>query len=82
MQNLRKSVLGAILGLALAVGFGIGATQLHASITNDAKTVEAAQVCPVKAADACPTKSADACPTDDAAKSSASACPTSKSTNI
>ncbi len=55
MQNLRKSIFGAILGLALAVGFGIGATQLHASITADeAKTCDTAEVCPVKAADACP----------------------------
>ena len=72
MQNLRKSIFSAILGVGLAVGFGFGATELYASITTDAATsCDTPQVCPVKAADACPTdtaaKSAADCPMDKGA---------------
>ncbi len=64
MQNLRKSVFGAILGVSLAVGLGAGATQLHASITAaEAVDCDSAKVCPVEAAAACPTEKASSCPT-------------------
>lgn len=70
MQNLRRSIIGAIAGVAIAVGFGIGANQLHASVaTASAVDCDTVSVCPVKAADACPTdaaKAASACPTDAA----------------
>ncbi len=74
MQDLRKSIFGALFGLALAVGLGVGATQLHASVTaTSAKDCDTAQVCPTKAADACPIESA-------AKASSATSCPMGKST--
>lgn len=75
MQDLRKSIFGALFGLALAVGLGVGATQLHASVTaTSAKDCDTAQVCPTKAKDACPIE-------ESAAKaSSATSCPMGKST--
>ncbi len=66
-NNLRKSVFGAIMGVAMAVGFGFGATQLHANIAAAEAACDAAQVCPVKAQAACPLDAAktvdrDSCP--------------------
>jgi hypothetical protein len=73
-KNLRKSIFAAILGLSMAVGFGIGSTALHASITNDT-SADAAQVCPANA---------DACPTDakKAKTSAAISCSVSKAATI
>ena len=59
-KNLRKSIFGAILGLSMAVGFGVGVNQLHASV---AASEAADQVCPLEEA-ACPLEatSASSCP--------------------
>ncbi len=73
MQNVRKSIFGALLGIGIAVGFGFGATQLYASVTtNAAITGDAASVCPTKSS-ACPT---------DAKTSEATSCPMSKGASI
>ncbi|MDA0336988.1 MAG: hypothetical protein O2782_17625 [bacterium] len=73
MQNLRKSIFGALLGIGIAVGFGFGATQLYASVATDAATTcDTASVCPVKPS-ACPT---------DAKTSAATSCPISKGASI
>lgn len=65
-KNLRKSIFGAILGLSMAVGFGVGVTQLHASV---AASEAADQVCPVETV--CPLEAA-----------SASSCPMSRGASI
>lgn len=55
-----KPILGALFGLLLAVGLGVGATQIHASV-QAAETSKAAD-CDVSH---CP---ASACPTSKAAQ--------------
>ena len=71
-MNLRKSIFGAVLGLSMAVGFGVGATQLHASVAaSEAAACGSAQVCPLE--------SSDACPLGTAKTSAASSCPVSRS---
>jgi hypothetical protein len=61
MQNLRKSIFAALLGVGMAVGFGFGATQLYASVAADA-SCDTSQICPVKSADAAKTSAATSCP--------------------
>ncbi|MFP6644412.1 MAG: hypothetical protein VCF24_12795 [Candidatus Latescibacterota bacterium] len=74
-MNLRKSIFGAVLGLSMAVGFGVGATQLHASVAAaEAAACDSAQVCPLE--------SSDACPLGTAKTSAASSCPVNRSASI
>ncbi len=67
MTNIRKSIAGAVLGLALAGALGFGASELYASAA--ASSQDCPSVCPVEeqASATCPTEKAATCPTESAA---------------
>ena len=57
-MRLHKSLMAALLGLTLAVGFGIGVTQIHASVQQPDSSAAGA-CCPIQ----CPTDASKAaCP--------------------
>ena len=57
-MKLHKSILAAVLGLGLALGFGIGATELHASAQAAIQSSADAGLCP---ASACPVEVKASC---------------------
>ena len=64
MTNIRKSIVAAFLGLAVAGVLGMGATELYASDSGET----CPSVCPLDetAAASCPVDKAASCPTSAA----------------
>lgn len=67
MTNIRKSIVAAFLGLAVAGVLGMGATELYASVASDSGET-CPSVCPLDetAAASCPVDKAASCPTSAA----------------